>query len=66
VPGGMIRRSSQNFLTIGLTGYQLIQIPRRDSDPPDGRIELSISDGALFYNNIWKETDRIIEKFKPE
>lgn len=55
---------TQRFPKYGLTGYQLIQIPRQKSDPVNGKIEFSISDGLLFHSNIWNNVDEIIDKWQ--
>jgi hypothetical protein len=59
-----IRRSTQRFSAVGLTGYQVVQIPRRPSDPSDGRIEFSLSEGILFSSNVWETVRSIIYEWK--
>lgn len=53
----------QRFPPNSIAGYQLISIPRKDSDPENGDIKFIITDG-LYNQNIWSTVDDVINKWK--
>lgn len=46
-----------------ISGYQIITIPRKETDDENGQILFVISDG-LFTFDLWWEMDEIIDKWK--
>jgi hypothetical protein len=40
-----------------ISGYQLIHVPGKDSDPEGGKIFFTISGGITAHRNIWERID---------
>lgn len=54
----------QRFPPHSIASYQLIQIPRLDTDSENGKIGFLITDGFYHLNNIWRIVDGIIHKWE--
>lgn len=49
-----------------ISGYQIVHLPREDSDPENGKIFFSISGDFMSYRNIWQRIDDLIDHWKEE
>jgi len=47
-----------------ITGYQIICVPRKDSDPVGGRIEFVLTEGFNHKTNVWLQVNTIIDKWR--
>lgn len=54
----------QRFPPNSIASYQLVQIPRLDNDPENGKIGFLITDGFYHFNNVWRTVDEIIHKWE--
>jgi len=54
----------QRFPPNSIASYQLVQIPRLDNDPENGKIGFLITDGFYHLNNVWRTVDEIIHKWE--
>jgi len=54
----------QRFPQNSISGYQLINIPRKESDPENGKIDFIITDGFRFGSNVWHLIDDTIDKWE--
>jgi hypothetical protein len=51
----------QRFPEYSISGYQIIQIPRKSADPPNGKIKIVLTDGLNNFNNVWNMVNRVIK-----
>jgi|GEM_PF-1188714 hypothetical protein len=54
----------QRFPPHSIASYQLVQIPRLENDPENGKIGFLITDGFYHLNNVWRTVDEIIDKWQ--
>lgn len=54
----------QRFPPHSIASYQLVQIPRLENDPENGKIGFLITDGLYHLNNVWRTVDEIIDNWK--
>lgn len=55
---------NQRFPPNSISGYQLVNIPRNESDPENGKIDFIITDGFRFGSNVWHLIDDTIDKWE--
>ena len=55
---------TQRFPPNSIASYQLIQIPRLENDPDNGKIGFLFTDGFYHMNNIWRTVDEVISKWE--
>ena len=60
------RKSSQKLPKNSITNYQIVNRPRKGDSPEAGEIDLFISDGMGFYNNLWNQIDYVTEFIKKQ
>lgn len=56
-----IRKSSQKLPKNSITNYQIVNRPRKEDSPEAGEIDLFVSDGMDFHNNLWNQIDYVTE-----
>lgn len=54
----------QKFPPYSISGYQVVHIPRQESDPTNGRINLLITEGLGLKSNLWHLIDDTIDKWE--
>jgi hypothetical protein len=54
----------QRFPPNSIASYQLIQIPRLENDPDNGKVGFLFTDGFYHFNNVWRTVDEIIDKWE--
>ena len=54
-------KSSQKLPKNSITNYQIVNRPRKENSPEAGEIDLFVSDGMDFYNNLWNQIDYVTE-----
>ena len=54
----------QRFPPHSIASYQLIQIPRLENDPDNGKIGFLFTDGFYHMNNVWLTVDDVIRKWE--
>jgi len=57
---------TQRFPKNGIANYQLIHKPRNNKTPPEGVIDMFISDGFLIKNNVWRIIDKYIDNWEEQ
>lgn len=54
----------QRFPPNSIASYQLIQIPRLETDPDNGQVGFLFTDGFYHLNNVWRTVDDVIHKWE--